>query len=229
MKKKFGGVALIAVIALMAVPVMASATTLYSGGTPIPVGTELVGKSGSVYLEAYEKPGGNLLASYNCTGSEWKGTVVQNIAAPSAAMKTRIDSYQFSGTGAEGKCPAGLLGPARISVDVPTCLYSFWWKELDVRTTGAACNTVSTGVKLTLIHPTGTCHYSSKTYSGGRLYYGIGSSDPLTVSYLMESPKNYLALEESSGTCWGTLRLVNPGTSYSIKTAAGASVKIAEG
>lgn len=127
-----------------AMPALASARTLYSGGTQVPVGTALKATS---YYSNFLSPAGNI----GC-GFTLEGTLKAN-----GGNEVAIDIE--SGKFANGeKCRTlGVMLPSRVEFETPACLHSNLEVSTEWDLRGQACSAKQAALKILM--PDDECVY----------------------------------------------------------------------
>jgi hypothetical protein len=203
--------ALLTYFAFVALPAVASAKSqLYSGGTPVVAGTQIKGTSiGGVQ---FELPGGS---SFACSAGTLTGTVYSNVAEKS---QTVIESGNFTGAAAEGKCSTP-LGPAAISLDAPLCLTVSEASVPSWRLRGKSCSVAEARPGLTLTTSlVGKCHYQSSP-SVYEMTSNV-NSEPLVLN----TKNQWFTVDK--GFPPGCFSGLNPKALFEFKTSAGAGLEL---
>ena len=214
---KSGALALLVLAAVAALPASASASELVSGGTTVPVGTEVTGTDQSGAILFNNTSGEAFLA---CGGAKMTAVVTRN---PGKTYGLNTTSFVFTGPGVEEKCKAGPYGDSRfaflIGPKTPACTFGSTSGSVSSLTIqGGSCE-VPGSLRMTMESPVvGTCYYRAES---DRLdFLGNAGTEPLI--FHTNGEQRLKGEAGNSGLCPGGFNL-NIGA-LRMKTAAGADL-----
>lgn len=203
MKRSLMGT-LLTLFAVLGMTTAASAAELYSGGTKVATGTQIVATSTGAVSLLFSSG-----AEIYCNSSSLTGVLSAN--GPKY-VRTEVTQSQFSGTASEGKCGSAMLGNSTVSLDVPSC-----WATVGAGTLWVIeppeCMSGSGSWGLTVNSAMyGKCHY------WGGLRFDRIQNGPL----LLRSQSEAL-LSSDSGVCGSKVRMIG---TFKLTTAAGGELTV---
>lgn len=192
--------AVLAVFALL--PNVASAATLYSGSTKVPVGTEIAGSNIGNFK--FETSSGTI----ECQHSQFNARVTEN--GPKL-VKAEMTNLSVTGTGAEGACVTSFLGTFKVSWDLPSCMttaaISSWAIAGCPNSTGFTINSSLAG----------TCHYRI-----GNWQVATTTAEPMILTSKGGTGAEFT--KDSGGPfCWPSAGIT---AQYEVKTASGGGLHL---
>jgi hypothetical protein len=213
-KKNVLCLGLIALVASIGVPSAASAApVLYSGGTAIPVGTEIAGTQVNGTRILFYSP----LGTWECSNATLKGTVTRN----SEKAEATVNQFTFGGIEEGGLCPSP-YGRVEVSMRSPTCLATSGTTGAWILR-GSSCDRAFLPNRLSFTYPGlgHTCTYNLGAATPVPLTGNI-NSEPLQLMVWHGSAVFTIYEGQSPFLCPSKYE---PAFDLELKTSAGAPLK----